>query len=119
MAELDKNRATFVRKEYRDYIAQDLTVLNDFPAARSITLQTNLNGTDALALANKILADGKKPKLVFEVTFEGTMELDSLVGKNPMAIATFPRLVVDQRLCRVVAVDTDYDANTTTVQVRG
>lgn len=119
MADLDNNRATFVRKEYRDFIAQDLTILNSFPSARSVTLQTNLNATDAQALANKMLADARNPRLVFEVEFEGTMELASLVGKNPMAIATFPRLAVDQLRCRIVAVTTDYEKNTTVVTVRG
>ncbi len=108
-----------MRKEYRDFIAQDLTILNTFPAARSITLETNLNGADAQALADKMLADAREPALVFEVEFEGTMELASLIGKNPMAIANFPRLAVVNRTCRIVAVTTDYERNTSTVTVRG
>lgn len=119
MATLDQNRATFVRNEYRDFIAQDLNVRTAFPSARSITLKTNLNGADAQALADKMLADGQFPKLVFEVEFQGTMELSSLVGTNPTAIATFPRLNVDKRLCRIVEVTTNYETNTTIVTVRG
>ena len=116
---LDNNRATFVRNAYRDFIAQDLDVRTTFPSARSITLKTNLNAAGAQALADKMLADGKTPKLVFEVEFEGTMELSSLGGTNPTALATFPNLDVDKRLCRIVAVTTDYQSNTTLVTVRG
>ncbi|MEG8031897.1 hypothetical protein QP179_10040 [Sphingomonas aurantiaca] len=119
MATLDQNRATFVRKAYREYEAKDLTVRTTYPAARSLTLTTNLNAADAQALADKMLADAKKPMLAFEVTIEGTMELDRLVGQNPTAIATLPRLETSGRNMRIVSVRTDYETNTTTLTVRG
>ena len=117
--ELNPARATFVRKAYRDAIAQDFDVKANYPSARSVTIQTNLSGAESLALANKILQDGKVPKLSFEVTFEGTMELSTLVGQNPSVIANFPRLKTTGRAMRIVSVRTDYQENITTVTVRG
>lgn len=116
---LDPARATFVRKAYRQFIAKDDSVLANYPSARSIPVVTNLSGSDALALANKILQDGKVPKLSFEVEFEGTMELGTLVGQNPSVIANFPKLKTTGRAMRIVSVRTDYETNTTTVTVRG
>lgn len=108
-----------MRKAYREYEAKDFSVFTSYPSARSLTLTTNLNAADALALANKMLADAKKPMLSFEVTVEGTMEIDRLVGQNPTAIATLPRLETSGRNMRIVSVRTDYETNTTTLTVRG
>lgn len=108
-----------MRKAYREFEAKDLSVLTTYPSARSLTLSTNLNAADSLALANKMLADAKVPMLAFEVTIEGTMELDRFIGQNPTAIAVLPRLATSGRNMRIVSVRTDYDANTTTLTVRG
>jgi hypothetical protein len=119
VATLDQDRAVFVRKAYREFEAKDLTVLTTYPSARSITLQTNLDAVAAQAQADKMLADAKKPMLSFEVTIEGTMELDRFIGQNPTVIATLPRLATTGRNMRIVSARTDYDTNTTTLTVRG
>lgn len=109
-----------MRREYSDFIALDAGVnARNNNAARTITLVTNLNRADAQALADKTLAANKNPALAFEITFDGTMEGDSLVGQCPTATVTLPKFKVNARLMRIYRVRTDYDANTTTVEVRG
>ncbi len=109
-----------MRKEYRDFIAVDEAVNSrNNNAARTISVVTNLSATEAQALADKTLAANKNPALAFEITFEGTMEADSLVGNNPTATVTLPKFKVFSRYMRIVSVRTDYEANITTVQVRG
>ena len=108
-----------MRTEYRDYTAKDNAVQVMYPSARTVTLSTNLDGEDAQALADKMLEDSKNPVVVMEIDFAGTMELDSLVGQNPSAIVNLPKFAFPDRLMRITSVTTNYEANTTTVTVRG
>lgn len=109
-----------MRREYRDYDATDEGVNSrNNNAARTIAIVTNLSAAEAQSLADRTLAANKKPALAFEIEFEGTMEADSLVGQCPTALVSLPRYKVADRRMRIVSVRTDYDTNTTTVQVRG
>lgn len=120
MTELDPNRVTFVRREYRDFEAIDpLVNARNNDSARTITIVTSLNAADAQALADKTLAANKVQALAFEITFVGTMSEDRLAGQCPTARVTLPKFKVKNRLMRVYDVTTDYDKNTTTVRVRG
>ena len=119
MADYDNNRATFSRKEFRDFVAKDDAVYAQNPSARTVTITTNLNAEDAQALADKMLKETKRPVLSYELTFAGTLELDRLVGKSPTAIINLPRYHCYDRLMRIVSVKTDYETNSTTITVRG
>lgn len=119
MTTLDPDRVTFVRNEYRTFSATDNSVSALYPGARVINITTNLNRGDAQALADKTLAATKMPTNAIEVTYDGTLNLDSMVGQNPTVLPNFPRLAIPVKTMRVYSVLTDYDANTTTVQARG
>ena len=118
MATFDTNRAAFVQQDYRYVTKSDPAVLARNNAARTIEVATQLDQASADALATKYLAENKKPR-VFEVVLEGVTFLDSLIGGPPSFIVNFPRLSTDGRTLKVIGFTTDFDANTTTVQVRG
>lgn len=119
MADYDNNRATFSRKEFRDFVAKDETVLAQNSSARTVTITTNLNADDAQALADRMLEETKRPVLSYKLTIAGTVELDRLVGMSPTAIINLPRYHCFDRLMRIVDVNTDYETNSTTITVRG
>lgn len=109
-----------MRREFRDYNATDEAVNSrNNNSARTIVVVTNLSAGEAQTLADKTLDATKNAALAFEIEFEGTMEADSLVGQCPTALITLPKFKVDNRLMRIGRVRTDYEANTTTVEVRG
>lgn len=115
---LDTNRAAFVQQEYRYATRTNPTVLARNPAARTVVLPTNLDEMTATALATKYLTDNNKPR-VFEIVIEGVTYLDSFVGTVPTFILNAPKYQIDNRVLKVVGFTTDFEANTTTLQVRG
>lgn len=118
MATLDPNRAAFVQQEYRYEPAFDPNVKARNASARTVEINTNLNESDATALAAKILADNNTPR-VFEVVLEGVVFLDSFIGGVPTFIANLPKFSTDGNARKVMSFTTDFEANTTTIQVRG
>jgi hypothetical protein len=77
-----------------------------------------MDAASADALATKYLAANAAPR-AFEVVLEGVMFLDSLVGSCPSFAPNFPKLNTDGRAMKLIGFSTDFDANTTTLQVRG
>lgn len=114
----DTNRATLVQNEYRYVTKTNPAVKARNAGAREVTIFTQLNGAAADTLAAKYLADNAAP-LAFEVVLEGIVFLDSFVGGPPSFIPNFPKYATDGRTMKVVSYNSDIDANTTTVQVRG
>jgi len=118
MATLDPNRAAFVQQEYRYTNPTNVDVKARNPSARTVEINTNLGEADATILATKILADNNTPR-VFEVVLEGVVFLDSFVGGVPTFIANLPKFSTDGNARKVMSFTTDFEANTTTIQVRG
>lgn len=114
----DSNRAAFVQQPYRYEVAQDATVKARNPLARTLEINTNLDEPRATALAALYLSENKSPR-VFEVVLEGVMSLSSLSDGVPRFILDDPRFATDGRTLKLVSFTTDYEANTTTLQVRG
>lgn len=120
MADIDPKRATFVRSEYRASIVSDDRINARYDGlARIVEINTNLNDVAAKALAQKIFNLNSGEVTVEEIVIEGTMELDTLIGANPMVRLTAPRFGLDGILCRITSVVTDYDQDITTLTVRG
>ncbi len=118
MATLDTNRAAFVQQEYRYSTKTSPTVLARNPAARTVEIPTNLDETAASALATKYLAENTSPR-VFEVVIQGVTYLDSFIGTVPTFVLNALKYQTDGRVLKVVSFTTDFEANTTTLQVRG
>jgi hypothetical protein len=114
----DTNRASFVQQEYRYATAKGDSVLGRNPSARTVEINTNLDQTRAQSLADAYLAENKRPR-VFEVVIEGVIDLDTLADGVPRFIADLPSLATDGRTLKLMNFTTDYEANTTTLQVRG
>lgn len=118
MANLDTNRAAFVQQEYRYVIRTNPTVKARNDSARTVEVVGNLDEATANALAGKYLAENVSPR-VFDVIIQGVTFLDSFVGTVPTFILNAPRYQTDGRVYKVVGFTTDFEANTTTLQVRG
>lgn len=115
---LDTNRAAFVQQEYRYAIKPNFDVLARNPAARTVTVDTNLDEASANALATKYLAENANPR-VFEIVLQGVTYLDTFVGTVPTFVLNAPKYQTDSRVLKVIGFSTDFEANTTTLQVRG
>lgn len=115
---LDTNRAAFVQQEYRYTPKDDPLVLARNPAARTVEVSTNLDEATANALAAKYLAENASPR-VFEIVIQGVTFLDSFVGTVPSFTLNAPKYQTDSRVLKVVGFTTDFEANTTTLQVLG
>lgn len=116
--DFDSNRAALVQQEYR-YVTQTApAVLARNPLARTVQIDTNLNAEAATALATKMLAENSKSR-VFEVVLEGVTFLDSLIGQCPSFVPNFPSMATDGRTMKVISFTSDFESNTTTLQVRG
>lgn len=118
MANLDTNRAAFVQQPYRYSTKTNPAVLARNPAARTVEIPTNLDESAASALATKYLAENIAPR-VFEVVIEGVTYLDSFIGTVPTFVLNAPKYWTGGRTVKVVSFTTDFEANTTTMQVRG
>ena len=118
MATFDTNRAAFVQQEYRYATASDPSILARNPAARTVEVTTYLDEASASSLASKYLAENKNPR-VFEIVLEGVTFLDSFIGQCPSFIPNLPKFDTDGRTMKVISYASDFDANITTVQVRG
>lgn len=118
MADLDPNRAAFVKREYRYFTSLDGDVLARNPAARVVEVDTNMDEGGATALAHSYLAENVKPR-AFELTMQGTISIDNFLACPPAYVANFPRLRTDGRTMKAIAVSIDYDAETTSLRVRG
>jgi len=112
----DTNRASFVQQAYRYVTAVDNSIIARNPTAREVEINTNLNQASAQALANAYLADNKQPR-AYEVQIEGVIFLDTLADGVPRFILESPKS--DGRTLKLVGFTTDYETNTTTLQVRG
>jgi hypothetical protein len=113
----DTNRAAFVQLPYRHVDATDNFVKARAVTARSIEINTNLDEVRAQALADAFLAENNSPR-VFEIVLEGTDHVD-LADGVPRFIADLPKYKTDNRVLKLVSFTEDYEANTTTLQVRG
>lgn len=118
MATYDTNRAAFVQQEYRFATKSNSTVKARNDAARTVEVATNLDAASAEALAAKYLAENASPR-AFEIVLEGVTYLDSFVGTVPTFLLNLPKYKTDNRTYKVIGFTTDFDANTTTLQVRG
>lgn len=119
MASYDTNRATFVQEEFRFTVAENATVLaRNTTNPRVVEITTNLDEASASALANKYASENATPR-AFEIVLEGVTFLSSFVGGVPAFTLNFPKDATDGRTFKVIGFSTDYDANTTTLQVRG
>ena len=118
MATYDTNRAAFVQQEYRFTTKTDPAVLARNPAARTVEIATNLDEATASSLATKYLAENSSPR-VFEIVMEGVTYLDGFVTGVPAFQLNIPKFSTDNRTYKVISFTTDFEANTTTLQVRG
>jgi hypothetical protein len=114
----DTNRAAFVQQQYRHATALSAAVRARNPSAQTAEINTNLDEATAENLAAAILAENDKPR-VYEVVLEGVTFLDTFVDGVPRFIADFPKMATDERTLKLVGFTTDYETNTTTLQVRG
>lgn len=115
---LDTNRAAFVQQEYRYVTRANPTIRARNDAARTVEVVGNIDEATANGLAGKYLAENDRPR-VFEVVIQGVTYLDSFVGSVPTFILSTPKYQTDGRVYKVVGFTTDFEANTTTLQVRG
>jgi hypothetical protein len=83
-----------------------------------VQVDTQLDQASAAALAANYLAGNVNPR-AFEVKLEGVTFLDSYIGACPTFIPNFPKFNTDGRTMKVVGFTTDFEANSTTIQVRG
>jgi hypothetical protein len=118
MATYDTNRAAFVQQEYRYATKTNPAVLARNPAARTVEIDTNLDEATASSLSTKYLNENGSPR-VFEIVVEGVLYLDAFVGGVPAYQLNLPKFSTDGRTYKVISFTTDYDINTTTLQVRG
>ena len=122
------DHAIFVRSEYRRKSVSDAAVYARNPyAARTITVDTNMDEASAKALAQAYLTENKQPR-TFELVLDGADCLPDFVGGPPAVIPISSRLhtgtgaagtMERERVCKVYSMTSDYSNNTTTVQVRG
>lgn len=112
------NRAAFVQQQYRHATSVSTAVRARNPSAQIAEINTNLDEATAENLAAAILAENNRPR-IYEVVLEGVTFLDTFVDGVPRFIADFPKIATDGRTLKLVSFTTDYEANTTTMQVRG
>ncbi len=118
MATFDTNRAAFVQQEYRYDPQLNAAVSARNAAARTVSIDTQLDQASAANLATKMLAENNAPR-IFEVVLEGVTFLDSFIGQCPAFVLNFLKYKTDGRTMKVMGFTTDFETNTTTIQVRG
>lgn len=111
-----ESRSAFVLKEFRVKTARNYTLDDD--TSRTVEINTQLDEQSAIALANKVLAANEDP-VVFEVVVEGVLLFDAFANGMPSYVPDFPKFKTDGRQMKVVAFDSDLDANLTTIRIRG
>ena len=116
--DIDANRAAFVKQAYRYATGTEPLVKARNDAARVIEVNTNLDEATATALASKYLAENDEP-LVYEIEFEGVLDLSDFIGGPPRYIPDFPKLDTDGRAMKVFYAAANEQSNTTIVRVRG
>lgn len=116
---IDPSRAALINREFRYVRLSDFSVRSTYPQAREITLDTQLQEAPATALANQIFNDTKTFKTVFQVEIDGTLELEDFDLSVPTYILDAPDYATDGRVLKLIYADIDYQANATTLTVRG
>ena len=117
MALSDADRALLILSEYRKVVVKDALVKATNDAAGEIAIDTSLDEAAATALANKIAAENKHPRL-FPVTVEGIMWLDFFAGGPPKWDVVLPHDAVDEQM-KGISVKCSFSEGTSKVEVRG
>jgi hypothetical protein len=115
----DIDHAAFVRLEYRSVSVTSTDVKSqNTTGSREVNIDTNLDGPNALQIANNILADNAKPR-AFEIELEGTLGANALIGGPPAYQINSVKWQLSNYSVKSFSISDDYDKNTTVVQVRG
>lgn len=115
---MDYERAAFVQQEYRFATSEDLSVLANYPNAVERIFNTQLNSTDATALASNLLENLKVPAIIYEVELDSMIMSDDLAGSLPRYNATFPAFNVANKTTKLISMETDFLSQRTTIRVR-
>lgn len=118
MPTFDQAHAQFVLKEHRLKTVSTPAVKAKNSAARSVEILTSTNEANALRIANAVLASNVNPR-VFDVTVSGAVSPDLLIGGPLNFIPDFTQHKTDGREMRAVSLSVDWDAETSSFQVRG
>lgn len=115
----DPNRATFVQQEYRYETASNLSIRATFPSARELLHVTNLNESDATALAAVMFADASTNARAFKVQVDGSYDLESIESAPLRFVLNAPTYATDSRISKVTEIESDPLVDRTTFVVRG
>lgn len=115
---IDPSRALFVSKDYRYAVINDADVLGNFPNARAVVLETNLDESDAAALAAQIKAQNEQLPMAFQIEIDGALDIEAFDGGLPHYTLEFQQYETDSRLFKLVACEIDYMTDTTMLTVR-
>lgn len=105
---LDPTRAAFVQKDYRYKTAEDLSVKANYPHAKEVTLNTQLDEASATSMATDLLDDLKVGKSVISLEVAEVISSDTLTGELTRYSATFPEFGISGKTVKVVSIETDF-----------
>ncbi|WP_454884000.1 hypothetical protein [Sphingomonas oryzagri] len=113
----DNDRAAFVKNEYRYVTGYDANVKARNPAARSVSIDTQLDRASAVKIAQAYLDDNGQPR-AFEIEVKGIIPLSELAGSIPTYILESLPDHVDDRKFKLFKLTVNYDTEISTIQVR-
>ena len=113
-----ESRSAFVLNEFRYTTAQNAVVKTRYPKARTVTVDTQLDETRAIALAAKVLAANEDP-VVYELQIQALLSIDDFKTGMPSFIPEFEKFKTDGREMKVVSFNCDYEEGITSIRIRG
>lgn len=91
----------------------------NFQTARQYVHNTNLNASDAAALANRIFAESGKVRGAFSVEVEGIYLIDAMDGGPLRFEVESARFAITGKVCKVQSFECDPLRNRTVFEVQG